>query len=50
VSLGNRSAYAQAFAQGMGVTEARRRTRSAAIGAAEEFAAVGAAIEEVLRP
>jgi chromosome partitioning protein len=48
VSLGNRSAYAQAFAQGMGVTEARR-TRSGA-AAADEFAAVGAAIEEVLRP
>jgi chromosome partitioning protein len=46
VSLGNRSAYAQAFAQGMGVTEARGRTRGLATGAAAEFAAAGAALEE----
>jgi chromosome partitioning protein len=48
VSLGNRSAYAQAFARGMGVTEARSRASARPGGAAAEFAAAGAAIEELL--
>jgi hypothetical protein len=47
VSLGNRTAYARAFAQGMGVTETRSGTRAKPDGAAAEFAAVGAAIEEL---
>ena len=44
VSLGSRHAYAQAFAQGMGVTEWRSRSATAA---AAEFVAVGAAIWEI---
>jgi chromosome partitioning protein len=50
VSIGNRSAYAQAFAQGMGVSEARGRASARPGSAAAEFAAVGAAIEELLTP
>ena len=45
VSLGNRQAYAMAFAQGMGVTELSSRSAEAA---AAEFAGVGAAIEEIV--
>ncbi len=47
LSLGNRAAYARAFAQGMGVTETRSGARAKPDGAAVEFAAVGAAIEEL---
>ena len=44
ITLGNRSAYAQAFAQGMGVTEASPRSL-----AATELRALANAIEELLR-
>jgi chromosome partitioning protein len=43
-TLGNRSAYAQAFAQGMGVTETSPRSL-----AANELRALATAIEELLR-
>ncbi len=45
MSLGSRQAYAQAFAQGMGVTELSSRAVTAA---AAEIAGVGAAIEEIV--
>jgi chromosome partitioning protein len=44
IALGNRATYAQAFAQGMGVTEAGPRTLAAA-----EFASLADAIEEIAR-
>ena len=43
-TLGNRSAYAQAFAQGMGVTETAPRT-----AAGQEFAALAQAVLQVAR-